>query len=100
MTGAFDSRFAGAVTVRDGNGSRTARAFIQPMSVKDPETPQITAAGVVDARRWLLIMEPVAISGQAEISDEKSVYALLRWEDVSGHIEGVLARKGDVDGHA
>ena len=95
MTGAFDSRFAGAVTVTDTDGSRAARAFIQPMNVKDPETPAVTAAGVVDPRRWLLIMEPVEISAPAEVSDGKSVYTLLRWEDVSGHIEGVLARKGD-----
>ena len=100
MTGAFDSRFAGGVTVTDTNGSRTARAFIQPMSVKDPETPALTAAGVSDPRRWLLIMEPTEICGPAEISDGKSVYALLRWEDISGHIEGVLARKGDADRNA
>lgn len=100
MTGAFDSRFAGAVTVRDANGSRTARAFIQPVSIRDPEAPRITAAGIVDDRRWLLIAEPVAIADPAEISDGTSVYALLRWENVSGHIEGVLARKGDAEQHA
>lgn len=100
MTGAFDSRFAGAVTVTDGNGSRTARAFLQPMDVRDPETSAATAAGVVDGRRWLLIMEPAAIAGSAEISDGTHRYALLRWENVSGHIEGVLARKGDVDENA
>lgn len=90
----FDSRFARSVLVTDASGERGARAFIQPVSVNRPETPTPTAAGVVDERRWLLIMEPAALDGPVEIRDGDRVYSLLRWEDTGGHIEGVLCLKG------
>ena len=90
----FDSRFARSVLVTDGGGERGVRAFIQPVSVRDPETPTPTAAGVVDERRWLLIMEPAALLGPAEIRDGERVYSLLRWEEIGGHIEGLLCLKG------
>lgn len=90
----FDSRFARSVLLTDGSGERGVRAFIQPVSVKDPERPSPTAAGVVDERRWLLIMEPVAPAGPAEIVDGGRVYSLLRWEEVGGHVEGLLCLKG------
>ena len=90
----FDSRFARTVLVADGGGERGVRAFIQPVSVRDPERPSPTVAGVVDERRWLLIMEPAALLGPAEIRDGDRVYSLLRWEEVGGHIEGLLCLKG------
>ena len=90
----FDSRFARRVLVTDGSGERSVRAFIQPVSVRDPEMPAATVAGVVDPRRWLLIMEPAAPVGPAEIRDGDRVYSLLRWEEIGGHIEGLLCLKG------
>lgn len=90
----FDSRFARSVRLADRGGERDARAFIQPLSVKAPETPTPTIAGVADARRWLLIMEPADIDGPAEIRDGDRVYSLLRWEEIGGHIEGLLCLKG------
>ena len=90
----FDSRFARSVLVTDASGERGVRAFIQPVSVNRPETPTPTVAGVVDERRWLLIMEPAAIAGPAEIRDGDRVYSLLRWEETGGHIEGLLCLKG------
>lgn len=94
MSGPFASRFARSVTVTDAAGTYTARAFLQAVSVKDPETPKATAAGVTDPRRWLLIMEPLTLTGPVTVSDGTNSYALLRWEDVSGHVEGVLCLKG------
>lgn len=90
----FDSHFARSVLVTDAGGERGVRAFIQPVSVRDPEAPSPTAAGVADQRRWLLIMEPAALNGPAEIRDGGRVYSLLRWEEVGGHIEGLLCLKG------
>ena len=90
----FDSRFARSVLVTDAGGERGVRAFIQPVSVNRPETPTPTVAGVVDERRWLLIMEPAALNGPAEIRDGDRVYSLLRWEETGGHIEGLLCLKG------
>lgn len=96
MKGAFDSTFARSVTVRDGEGEKRARAFIQPMKLQRPETPTITAAGIADERRWLLIMEPLTLQGRAEVVDGETHYQLLRWEWVGNkdHIEGVLKRRG------
>lgn len=93
----FDSRFARSVLVTDGGGERGVRAFIQPVSVISPEAPLPTAAGVADQRRWLLIMEPAELGGPAEIRDGGRVYSLLRWEEVGGHIEGLLCLKGAVE---
>lgn len=90
----FDSRFARRVLVTDTGGERGVRAFIQPLSLRDPEAPSPTVAGVADTRRWLLIMEPAAIAGPAEIRDGDRVYSLLRWEEAGGHIEGILCLKG------
>ena len=90
----FDSRFARSVRVTDGGGERDVRAFIQPLSVSSPEAPTPTVAGVADARRWLLIMEPAELNGPAEIRDGDRVYSLLRWEEINGHIEGLLCLKG------
>ena len=97
MNTPFDSAFAKPVRVTDSSGTRTLRAFIQPLSVTEPESPSATAAGVADRRRWLLIMEEAALTGPTEIGDGADCYILLRWENISGHIEGVLRRKGDAD---
>ncbi|MCD8008575.1 MAG: hypothetical protein LUF68_06525 [Clostridiales bacterium] len=69
------------------------RSFLRPVNPKSPETPELTAAGVADGRRWLLLMEPAEISGRAEIIDGGARYALLRWERLESHIEGVLCRE-------
>ena len=90
----FDSRFARSVTLADRGGEREVRAFIQPVSIKNPETPSPTVAGVADQRRWLLIMEPADIGGGAEIRCGGRRYSLLRWEEIGGHIEGLLCLKG------
>ena len=93
MNAPFDSAFAHNVSVTDGNGTRTLRAFLQPLSVTEPEAPAATVAGIVDFRRRLLIMEDAALTGPVEIADGGENYLLLRWEHIDGHIEGVLKRK-------
>lgn len=99
MRGVFSSSFARTVTVTAGSGEpRTLRAFIQPLNLETPETPRITVAGVADPRRWLLILEAAELpEGPVEITDGETVYTLLRRENISGHIEGILrkCRKGD-----
>ena len=97
MNTPFDSAFVKRVRVTDSSGTRMLRAFIQPLSVTEPETPSATPAGVVDRRRWLLIMEAAALTGPAEIGDGADCYILPRWENISGHIEGVLRRKEDAE---
>ncbi|MBR1659920.1 MAG: hypothetical protein IJ705_06345 [Oscillospiraceae bacterium] len=96
MRDPFDSHLAKRVSVSDGRGIQILRAFIEARSVTEPETPLPSPAGVADPRRWLLIMENAELIGPVEIRDERYVYALTRWENVGGHIEGVLRRKGDV----
>lgn len=96
MRSAFDSGFARTVAVTDETGTRNARAFLRPLSLKDPEGPALCPAGPVDARRWLLLMEPLALRGTVTLCDGGTEYRLLRWETIGGgdHIEGLLCRKG------
>ena len=97
MRGVFSSSLARSVTVTAGGETRTLRAFIQPLSLETPavEAPRATVAGVADPRRWLLILDAAELpEGPIEITDGGDVYALLRRENISGHIEGILRRKG------
>ena len=102
MMSPFDSGFARSVTLRNEQGERRARAFIQPMAAERPETPTRTVAGVVDERRWRILMEPLEIHGKTEIIDGNDHYLLLRWEMMGegSHIEGVLKRKAGGAEHA
>ena len=91
--------FASEVTVREGETERRARAFIQPLSITSPDyESRATAMGLVDDRRYLLIAEPDALSGdgEAEISCGGKKYELLRCEMMGGgsHWEGLLRLKG------
>ena len=52
-------------------------------------------AGMADERRWLLIMEPLELSGAVTVADGEREYALLRREMIGGghNLEGVLCLK-------
>ena len=95
MRAPFASRFAQTVTVTDALGSRSARAFLRPASLRRPETPALSPAGAADGRRWLLILEPMALSGPVTVTVGGREYFLLRREMIGGgdHIEGLLCRK-------
>ena len=95
MKSIFDSRFARSVTVTDGIGNHTVRAFLRPISVQSPEMPELSPAGVRDERRWRIILPPLTRSGQVTVTDGDTDYLLLRFEEIGGgdHIEGLLCRK-------
>ena len=96
MRSIFDSALARTVTVTDGSGTRTARAFLQPADTVRPEAPEITAAGVVDGRRWRVILPPLALTAPVTLAADGARYRLLRWETVGGHLEGVARREAAV----
>ncbi len=93
MRSIFESPLARTVTVTDSGGTYTARAFLQPLSVRTPETPEITPAGVVDGRRWRVIAQPLSLTGPVTFTDGSAVYRLLRWEEIGGHLEGIACRE-------
>ena len=92
------SSWAQDVTVRQGGEEKHARAFIQPLSVTNPqENAAATPAGVSDERLYLLIIGPEAVNGGGgEIVSGDKVYQLLRCEEMGGgsHWEGLLRLKG------
>ena len=92
------SGWARDVTVRQGGEEKSARAFIQPLSVTNPrEKAAATPAGVSNERLYLLIIGPDALSGGGgEIVSGGKVYQLLRCEEMGGgsHWEGLLRLKG------
>ena len=98
MRTVFASPFARDVTVVYGGKRVSARAFLQPLALSEPVEPEITPAGVVDTRRYLAIVEPVALGRGAEIQTADAVYRVLRCNDFGGHVECVLATEaGDGD---
>lgn len=99
MRTVFDSHFARAVKVTDTQGTRVRRAFLRPESLRRPETPEMSPAGISDERRWLLIMEADDLQGPVTITDGNREYILMRRELIGGdHIEGLLCLKaGDGD---
>ena len=99
MKDIFQSRFACAVTVTDAYGSRETRAFLEPLSTVRPETPEITELGVVDARRWRVILPAMALQGAVCLTADGERYRLLRRETVgNGHHIEALACAQEVDG--
>lgn len=92
-----------AVTVTEQGQVRTARAFIQPVSVTQPEyTGKPTVAGVADDRRYLLIAEPGAITQggrgiEVQMGDRR--FEVLRCEMLGGgsHWEGIMKLKGGAE---
>ena len=96
MKSIFHSRFARTVTVTDGSGNHTVRAFLRPASLTVPEAPELSPAGVLDGRRWRIILEPLVLSGRVTVTtDDGMEYLLLRHEIIGGgdHMEGLLCRK-------
>lgn len=89
-------RYGETVTVTDDIGTHSVRAFLQPVSLTAPETPEATPAGLRDGRRWRIIMEPIELSGNVSILYGGREYLLLRREQIGGgdHIEGLLRLKG------
>lgn len=98
MRTVFSSPFARDVTVVFGGKRVSARAFLQPLALTEPVGPEITPAGVVDMRRYLAILEPVALGRGAHIQTAGADYRVLRCTDFGGHVECVLAMEaGDGD---
>ena len=95
MRSIFDSRLARSVTVTDGSGGQNVRAYIYPVSVRTPEVPELSPAGLLDERRWRIILPNMTLSGQVTVTDGSTDYLLLRYEVIGGgdHIEGILCRK-------
>lgn len=96
---AFAAPYAQSVVVTEGKVSREARAFIQPLSVTDPEERgSALPCGTADDRRYLLIAAPGAILSEdepVEIQCGGRNYCLLRREKMGGgtHWEGLLRLK-------
>lgn len=92
-----------AVTVTEQGQVRTARAFIQPVSVTSPEyMGKPTVMGTADDRRYLLIAEPAAIAqgGRGiEVKLGDKTFVVLRCEKLGGgsHWEGIMKLKGGGD---
>ena len=91
----FQSALARSVMLTDDNGTRSVRAFFAPVRITAPETPQITAAGTVDGRRWRVILPPLALDGTVTLTDGDTVYLLLRRETIGNgdHIEALACRQ-------
>jgi len=94
MTGIFSSRFARSVTVTDGGGNHVVRAFLQPVSLSKPEAPKITPGGLADTGRWLILMEPMTLTGTVTVTADGTVFRMLRRENCGSHMEGILVRRG------
>ena len=80
----------------DDAGSYTAKVFIEPLHAETPEAPEITAAGLVDGRRWRVILPPMDLAGAVTVTDgDGEVYRLLRRELIGNghHIEAVARRE-------
>ncbi len=97
------SSYARDVTVSQRGEVRKSRAFIQPLSVTEPERERTAApAGCVDERRYLIIAAPDAFDGEVggEVRCGGRTYELLRCEMMGGgsHWEGVMRIKaGECD---
>lgn len=97
------SAYAREITVLQRGTERRSRAFIQPVSVTDPERERApTPAGAVDERRYLIIAAPEAFDGGVggEVRCGGRTYELLRCEEMGGgsHWEGVMRIKaGECD---
>lgn len=87
------------VSITEQGCTRSARAFVQPVSISTPEyAGRPTAAGTADDRRYLLIAEPQAIEtgiGPITVELDGKCYQLLRCELMGGgsHWEGIMKRK-------
>lgn len=99
------SAYASEITVSQRGEERRSRAFIQPVSVTDPERERVpTPAGSVDGRRYLIIAAPDAFvrdgGAGGEVRCAGRTYELLRCEEMGGgsHWEGLLRMKaGECD---
>ncbi|MGN1002553.1 MAG: hypothetical protein ACI4PC_07250 [Oscillospiraceae bacterium] len=93
----FAAPWAKSVVVTENGESREAKAFIQPLSVTEPEERgRPLPCGVADDRRYRLIAAPGAIlseDGPVEIAWDGKRYVLLRRERLDTHWEGVLRLK-------
>ena len=95
MKDIFSSRIACTVTVTDERGAQETRAFIEPLSAVKPETPEITALGLVDGRRWRVILPPLQLCGEVTLTAAGETYRLLRREmpGTGHHIEALAGKE-------
>ncbi len=98
MRDIFESPFARTLTVVHDGERTAARVFLQPLSLRSPEGPELTPAGTADGRRYLAIVEPMCIRRGDGIETARSRFRVERSEDLGGHIECVLrVEAGDGD---
>ena len=79
----------------DRDGEREALGFIQPENVKNPERAlEALPGGVVDKRRYILIVGAESLAGVSRLRRGNQVFELLRWENICGsHCEALLKLK-------
>lgn len=92
------SAFGQEICVCQGGEARKCRAFIQPLSLTEPERDAYpTPAGMRDGRKYLIITAPDAFDGggRAVIRCGERSFELLRWEKMGGgsHCEGIMRAK-------
>ena len=93
------SAYGQEVRISRGGTSRAARAFIQAVSVTDPERAAATPAGLRDERRYLIIAGPGAfkIEGEGPVTIQcgSRSYEVLRFEELGGgsHCEAIMRIK-------
>ncbi|MBR4953669.1 MAG: hypothetical protein IKZ30_04045 [Oscillospiraceae bacterium] len=89
--------FAENVKAHCDGGEWNFRAFIEPKNTSSPEEGEVMPEGVYDGRRYTLIAQVNAFSGEEKdvsISAKSGVYELIRLEKMaSGHWEGIMRRK-------
>ena len=93
--------FAENVKAQCDGGEWNFRAFIEPKNTSSPEEDEVMPEGVYDGRRYALIAQMGAFTGEEKdvcISAKSGVYELIRLEKMpSGHWEGVMRRKAGAD---
>ena len=91
--------FGDEILARRGGEERSFRGFLQPVSVTTPdEAERFLPAGRRDERRFLLIAEAGAFSGDSDLASifyRGREFLILRLEEIhGGHWEGLLRLKG------
>ena len=92
--------YAADAVITDSGGERNIKAFVEPVSITNPEEKgMITPAGVRDDRRYLLITSADAVTEEGStVSCGGENYEILRWEVIGGasHTEALMKRKAEV----
>lgn len=60
-------RYGQEVTVEGKDGSKTVRAFLQPLTERDERVPETAAVGWLDGRRWLYLGRAAVEAGDTVV---------------------------------